>query len=606
MKYFILSLLLLFAANSQALSPFASTEDLPSAYQGRFRPLDTTARLTLYDLSHRQQLPKESDPSALTFLWRLHFLGHTPYDETPLFWIHYAAAKEALGLDPKQDRFTFVQLEPVLTHASASEEEITSLSAALNQFKSYQGGKKAVAGPYQALYSKLSQERRPRAEMAAQLEETYPLRKRLQAAGSTLMMLPLKNGTGEWVSLHAFHLPTYDPEKDRLSPVKNFTSFSDAHFYPLREAYFALEYLVQHNGDNKAIAAASELFTQRYNDAYAPLAGKSYRSAQGKTLIYPTAWRLHAETLYYRLPLIEAIVAAYAIALLLLLASYLHPQIKSFGWLIALFIAAGFLMHTTVLALRCFILQRPPVSNMFETVVYVPWVALAAGLLFYTFGRSRAILAAATLASLALLILLRLTQVDSRLENVQAVLDSQYWLIIHVLMVVGSYGAFAICGILGHVYLGMSLFGKEQSESGKSIAAGILHTMYLGVGLLVPGTILGGIWAAESWGRFWDWDPKESWAFITACVYIVFIHAYTFRKIADFGLAVGAVAGLMAVSFTWYGVNYVLGTGLHSYGFGKGGEGIYFTYLAIETAFLAIAILRHRKILIEKKCSRKI
>jgi ABC-type transport system involved in cytochrome c biogenesis permease subunit len=108
----------------------------------------------------------------------------------------------------------------------------------------------------------------------------------------------------------------------------------------------------------------------------------------------------------------------------------------------------------------------------------------------------------------------------------------------------------------------------------------------LGIALLIPGTILGGVWAAESWGRFWDWDPKESWAFISSCAYLIIIHSYTFGHIRGFGLAVGSIVGLLFISFTWYGVNYVLGTGLHSYGFGTGGEFWYYGFILAEALFL--------------------
>lgn len=596
MKYFIYPLFLLLTIQGHAFSPFSPTEDLPSAYQGRFRSLDSTARLWLYDFYHRQQLASTKDASALDFLWRIHFSGHQPWDDTPLFWIHYAATKEILGLDTKQDRFTYKSLAPLLEKIQINQrsDELDQLEQSIDQFKSHLGGLQLQSDPYTALYTKLSGERRTPADISEALEGSYPLRKRLMSTGSTLLMLPLKNGNGDWVSLHAFHLPVYDKDQQKLIPAKNFTAFSDTHFNALRDAYFALQDAVINEENDDIIGRHAEAFAHSYKEAYAPLAGQTYRSAQSKTLSYPSTWRLKAETLYYHLPLIEATIAAYALALLLILAGHLHPTLKGISRFLFLSLILGFLLHTTVLALRSYILQRPPVSNMFETVVYVPWVAIVTGFLFYSFGKSRALMASATFASLALLILLRLTQVDSRLENVQAVLDSQYWLIIHVLMVVGSYGAFVVCGILGHAYLAMFLMGKDETEGAKSVAAGILHTMYLGVGLLIPGTILGGIWAAESWGRFWDWDPKESWAFISACVYVLFIHAYTFRRIADFGLAVGAVAGLMAISFTWYGVNYVLGTGLHSYGFGKGGEGYYFAYLAVEAAFLAVALAKKR------------
>ena len=116
-------------------------------------------------------------------------------------------------------------------------------------------------------------------------------------------------------------------------------------------------------------------------------------------------------------------------------------------------------------------------------------------------------------------------------------------------------------------------------------------TLYIGTALLIVGTILGGVWAAQSWGRFWDWDPKESWAFISALMYLAFLHAYKFRKIKERGLAIGSILGLMTISFTWYGVNYILGTGLHSYGFGGGGEWLYYSYLLGEGLFICTLLV---------------
>ena len=130
--------------------------------------------------------------------------------------------------------------------------------------------------------------------------------------------------------------------------------------------------------------------------------------------------------------------------------------------------------------------------------------------------------------------------------------------------------------------------GKESPK----LLDALLQSLYVGIALLIPGTILGGIWAAQSWGRFWDWDPKESWAFISSCVYLLIIHAYRFKRISGIGLAIGSIGGLLAISFTWYGVNYILGTGLHSYGFGSGGEWIYYSYVGLELAFIGFCITK--------------
>lgn len=300
---------------------------------------------------------------------------------------------------------------------------------------------------------------------------------------------------------------------------------------------------------------------------YAAVAGTVYLQAEGKALKFPTFGQLSVERLLHFVPFKWIIISSY------LLAAILFSRYQRLGWAS---LCIGFVLHTAILALRCYVLGRPPVSNMAETILYVPWIAIVAGFIFHP--------RAAVLAAAAILLFL---PARVGLENVQAVLDSQYWLIVHVLMVVGSYGTFCLAGVLGHLLL-------IQKKPPYTLEKALVQIMYLGTALLIGGTILGGVWAAQSWGRFWDWDPKEAWAFISSGVYLIWIHAYRFKKIGPRGLAVGSIVGLMAITFTWYGVNYILGSGLHSYGFGHGGEIYYYLYLGAEVFFMASLELKHR------------
>jgi ABC-type transport system involved in cytochrome c biogenesis permease subunit len=115
-----------------------------------------------------------------------------------------------------------------------------------------------------------------------------------------------------------------------------------------------------------------------------------------------------------------------------------------------------------------------------------------------------------------------------------------------------------------------------------------------GVFLLTVGTILGGVWADYSWGRFWGWDAKEVWALITLLFYINILHARHIRWIADFGTAVWSIISFVVVIMTWYGVNFVLGTGMHSYGSGGGGEGFVAIALAIQAIYLGFALMKQK------------
>ncbi len=309
---------------------------------------------------------------------------------------------------------------------------------------------------------------------------------------------------------------------------------------------------------------------------------KLYSKNLPRGLKPPAAWKIQLEKLYYSLPLITLSLLLYLGSLPLLLLPYRYAVFIGKG-----LFGVGFLTLTLTLIMRWLILNRPPVSNMAETMLYVPWIASLVALLWNK--KTPLMLAAGAILSLIILTLLQISGLDTGLENVQPVLNSPFWLTIHVLMIVASYGVLLFAGVLGHLYLIL----KRKSPAG--LEKLILNSLYLGVALLIPGTLLGGVWAAQSWGRFWDWDPKESWAFATACIYLLMIHAYRFHFIGSLGLAVGSIFGLIAVSFTWYGVNYILGSGLHSYGFGKGGEWIYYSFVAAELLFVCINILRFKQ-----------
>jgi ABC-type transport system involved in cytochrome c biogenesis permease subunit len=377
----------------------------------------------------------------------------------------------------------------------------------------------------------------------------------LANAGGALIALPAKAGKGKWLLLNSLMADHFDKKTETWKPAPNFTLYADAIFLELQKEY-------------RKPQPNIEKIQSLLISGYASLAGRHYQA----DLHYPTILQLKAEALYFTLPFIPVTIILYFLAFLCLF------KFQRTG---IFFAASAFTIHTAILAMRVFILGRPPVSNMFETVVYVPWIAVATGFVFAALRRDTIPLLAATLSSIILLLVLRISKLDSSMENVQAVLNSQFWLSIHVLMVVGSYGVLIFSGILGHIYL----LYKRTSE----VALLIIQSMYLGTGLLIAGTLLGGVWAAQSWGRFWDWDPKESWAFISSCVYLVTIHAHRFKKIGDWGLAIGSIIGLLAIGFTWYGVNYVLGTGLHSYGFGSGGEIWFYAFAICEIGIVCCA-----------------
>lgn len=592
-------------------------QHVPVAYKGRFRPLDAAARLWLYDIYHAQRIKSSQrasfdspDGAALPLLWKLQFMGPQKWEDAPFFWIHYATVKELLELEKSENTFSFNQLKRQIYQNQDSARRFLGALAAYHYIKSYRDPSNR-AGSEKLELTQLASglwvaKTKDRMEVVAAsnvptwnvltpgtvlghydadtimqnkgyVEEGLALLGAMnqfqRISETSIKALPDRHLKGEWHSLSELKTRT-----------DNFTVYSDTIFAAIRQTYLELANAFQNNGEAKIQTLTAQLAEQLMS-GYQEIAGTTYKQASGKALTYPSVNQLKAESLYYRLPLIEGCIGLYAIAVALFFLAYTTKKAGLSTYATA-FMGIAFCLHTLILVLRCYILERPPVSNMFETIIYVPWVAVLASFILNYLIKNNTILAASGVASLALLVVLKMTNINSSMENVQAVLDSQYWLIIHVLMVVGSYGAFILAGICGHLYLISYAIEKKETPTMEFLARFILQSMYLGVALLIPGTILGGVWAAESWGRFWDWDPKESWAFVSSCVYLIWIHAFRFHHIRNFGLAVGAVVGLLAISFTWYGVNYILGTGLHSYGFGTGGEIYYYAFLLGELVFL--------------------
>lgn len=465
----------------------------------------------------------------------------------------------------------------------ALNDEILSLLQELNQFAQFDGPYAKDEKEYETLYHELLQRKATPAQIAEVLEHEYPLNHRIFHAGSLLKVLPVKQG--EWVSLNALTLNTFDPAHQTLKPVENFTLYPDDQFEKIKYVYGKL---IQDYDDPDLKDEFAHLLINNYKW----LANTPMQKAWGKSLFYPSLKRLKIELWYYQLPLVETTIVLYGISIIFLLIGT-NQKKRRFTQVGTFVLLVAFSLNTVILAMRCFVLERPPVSNMFETIVYVPWIAVLTSLLLSFRIKSSWLLLGASTLSLILLILLKVTGIGGGLENVQAVLDSQFWLIIHVLMIVGSYGVFALAGIMGQIYLFKYIIHEYETNEMQEIGKAILQAIYIGVALLIPGTILGGVWAAQSWGRFWDWDPKESWAFISSCIYLIFIHAFTFKYIRNFGLAMGSILGLLSISFTWYGVNYVLATGLHSYGFGSGGEIYYYLFIVIELLFLSFTGIYH-------------
>ena len=239
---------------------------------------------------------------------------------------------------------------------------------------------------------------------------------------------------------------------------------------------------------------------------------------------------------------------------------------------------------------------RPPVTNMYESVIWVAFGAVLFSLIFEYFYKARNYVLASTGAAVVCLILADTLPavLDPSIKPLTPVLRNNFWLTVHVLTITLGYAAFLLSLGLGHMALFKYAFRPDQEESVKNLNQALYKSIQVGVLFLAAGTILGGVWANYSWGRFWGWDPKEVWALIALLGYLAILHGRYAGWLREFGMAAWSVVAFLGVLMAWYGVNFVLGAGLHSYGFGTGGYKYVAIYVLVEFAFVGAMTLKHR------------
>jgi len=235
-----------------------------------------------------------------------------------------------------------------------------------------------------------------------------------------------------------------------------------------------------------------------------------------------------------------------------------------------------------------------PVTNMYGTMIWVSLGVATFGWLFYLLYRNRVFLALTFSGAFVLLFLTDQIPlvISPDMDPIVAVLRSNLWLTIHVLTITISYAAFSIAMLLGNTMIIRDLMGLNSAEWIKTYSHFCYRTMQLGVFLLSIGIILGGVWADYSWGRFWGWDPKETWALIADLGFLILLHARHIGWVDSYRLLLLAPLSYLLVIMAWYGVNFILATGLHSYGFSSGGAMIVFVFVSAQLVLIGAALAK--------------
>lgn len=315
---------------------------------------------------------------------------------------------------------------------------------------------------------------------------------------------------------------------------------------------------------------------KNYDEADKMLESFRKRQEEFGSAVLPSMKKIEAEITYNKYNVFEKLMMYYLLVGGLMFFSIIFQIFKNNKFIrrkITIYkvaIIGLFVLHTLGLATRWYISGHAPWSDAYESMIYVAWATMLFGLLF---GRKSDLTIASTAFVTAMILWgAHMNWLDPDIANLQPVLDS-YWLLIHVAVIVASYGPFALAMILGVVSLLLIILTTKENKKRMELnlkEITIINEMAITIGLvmLTIGNFLGGMWANESWGRYWGWDPKETWALISIMVYAFVLHMrlvpglrgrwfFNWMAIAAFG----------SILFTYFGVNFVL-SGLHSYATG--------------------------------------
>jgi len=509
---------------------------------GRRKPIDTFARETLIRITGRSTYTDKAGRNWQPNDFVLSALLEThDWKSEPMVLVSFGRLKEQLGFDKTQRRFSFAQL---------------SGSAELHRLANDAQALKHAEKPL----DRIQQEALAISDRLALLGNVMN--------GMALLIIPSpKNEADAWIVPDPAAVAIYYNEK-QVAPV-----FSD--LTKMMRAY------VQGDAFNFGSAARQLRETLR---ALSPS-------------IYPQERQLRIEYFYNHFAAFYRAIWCYGIALVILIAAHLRKggrKLQNIGVAIAV---VGLAFQAAGIVMRCVIAGRPPVTNMYESIIWVSFAVSFFGMIFFTRYRTPVyLLAALPLTLIALLLVHQMPiAMPSNIDPLVPVLRDNFWLTVHVLTITLSYAAFALAMGFGHILLWRYARNPAAARADAPMHFWLYRVLQLGVLLLAAGTILGGVWANYSWGRFWGWDPKETWALIALLCYILTLHGRLAGWWSEFGLVVASVVCFLAVLMAWYGVNFVLGKGLHSYGFGIGGETYVATFVGLDLLFVAFAIWRYRK-----------
>ena len=597
----------------------ALAETLPVQNGGRIKPLSTYAGFTMLGLHGARSMTIEDEngkkirikPTA----WMLDALFRPRFAiEQPTFRIDNSAALEAIGVKPrgKRDRYSYADIEPgreklgelakAYQPIDAKERDpvqnqIVDLASNLQAYEMLLGYFSFARSGVVLRGSGQDGAPDKRADMSAMMATAPQLRAQLQqsrAHGEAMepRLSDLLNqvlDAANFAKFGLFMLPPGDPKDTTWKSAGNVIMdvMSGSSQYPDMAVgdIQALESVARVGDDEKQFRENLALLSDRLVER---------AKARGE---YE---RIGLEATYYRMNAFLYAMIFFLIGTLAALGMWSLGKTAAglvFSWVTVGSTLVGLGYCVVAIVIRCLIMQRPPIGNLYDTIIFIAATVVTLSLLLEFIVKRRFALGIAPILGLGLIILARRFEVGDAKDHMDplvAVLDSNFWLTIHVITITLGYSAGLLSAFLSAAYVLMRGLRLDEGDMAlrRSLTRAVYGMLCFTLFLALVGTVLGGIWANYSWGRFWGWDPKENGALLIVLWTLAILHARLGGYLREWGLHFASLFTAIVVTFSWWHVNF-LGVGLHNYGFTAGKDTIwqfYITMLAI-LAFGVIAMI---------------
>ncbi|MCA9137328.1 MAG: cytochrome c biogenesis protein CcsA, partial [Planctomycetales bacterium] len=579
---------------------FYTAGKIPTQFGGRILPLDAFARQTLKAISNQESLSVENSPGAIQKrvggkkMSAIQWLMEVALDDEslrylPMFRIDAEEVRSQLKLErresrlyslnelreewEKADALIVVARKKDIADQSFKEKKLLELDRRTRQYmltaESFQ-----YPWPQDLSMDELPEGITPEVFHRFLIEQLQPKMQYLQSMPTARIVPPSKEEAADSVG---------DPDWSAFAPafVADAAANGPAAEDDAPTASTPFSEMIKAYGDEKK---DYEGFNKAVDDQLAlskayPIAGFTAPKVGLERWMESNSPEIRVMILY-----IVALVMG-----LVFLATGAH-QLRNATW--GVLLVAG-LIHSVAILSRIYITGRAPVINIYSSAVFIGWAGVLGGLVIdRIFRLGFGNLLAATAGTLSLLVAQGLVVGDT-MPVLQAVLDTQFWLATHVISVSLGYVATMVAGLLGIGYLISNWLGKDES-AGRSLYRMIYGAACFGILFSTVGTILGGLWADDSWGRFWGWDPKENGALLIVIWNALMLHARWDGMVKARGFAILAIGGNIVTAWSWFGTNE-LGIGLHSYGFTEGVLMWLTIFIASQFAFLIGGLSYWRK-----------